>query len=204
MRFNWFKKDKKEYPEFWQNYLARFEKKQDRNILKRYVVFDCETTGLDFNKDVILSIGAVGIKENSIVVSDYLEIYLMQDLYKTETAPIHGILKEGKESKISESEAIIRFLDFVQDATIVGHHVSFDIKMMNQALKHLNLGKLKNQSMDTDVMYQKFKGLQEDQHSGLDELCQIFKIEKSDRHTASGDAFITALLFLKLKNKIGI
>lgn len=202
MRFNWFKKDKKEYPEFWQNYLTHFEKKQDRNIPKRYLVFDCETTGLDFNKDVILSIGAVGIKENSIVVNDYLELYLTQDLYKTETAPIHGILKEGKEPKISESEAIIRFLDFVQDATIVGHHVSFDIKMMNQALKHMNLGKLKNQSMDTDVMYQKFKGLQDDQHSGLDELCQIFKIQKSDRHTASGDALITALLFLKLKNKI--
>jgi DNA polymerase-3 subunit epsilon len=27
-------------------------------------------------------------------------------------------------------------------------------------------------------MYQKFKGLQQDQHAGLDELCGIFKIQK--------------------------
>lgn len=65
----------------------------------------------------------------------------------------------------------------------------------------MGLGKLKNRSMDTDKMYQKFKGLQEEQHSSLDELCRIFKIEKSDRHTAAGDAFITALIFLRLKNK---
>jgi DNA polymerase-3 subunit epsilon len=35
-------------------------------------------------------------------------------------------------------------------------------------------------------------------------LCDIYKIRKSDRHTASGDAFITALLFLKLKKKLEI
>jgi DNA polymerase-3 subunit epsilon len=76
--------------------------------------------------------------------------------------------------------------------------------MINQALKRLDLGKLKNDSMDTDAMYQKFKGLQEDQHSSLDELCKLLKVEKSDRHTASGDAFITALLFLKLKSRLSI
>ena len=58
--------------------------------------------------------------------------------------------------------------------------------------------------MDTDAMYRKFKGLQEDQHSSLDELCKILKVEKSDRHTASGDAYITALIFLKLKNRLKI
>jgi DNA polymerase-3 subunit epsilon len=58
--------------------------------------------------------------------------------------------------------------------------------------------------MDTDAMYQKFKGLQEDQHSNLDELCKVLKVEKRDRHTASGDAYISALLFLKLKNRLKI
>jgi DNA polymerase-3 subunit epsilon len=53
-------------------------------------------------------------------------------------------------------------------------------------------------------MYQKLKYLPQEQHSSLDELCDIYKIKKSDRHTASGDAFITGLLFLKLKRKLEI
>ena len=58
--------------------------------------------------------------------------------------------------------------------------------------------------MDTDAMFQKLKGYQEDQHSSLDELCKTLKVSKSDRHTASGDAYITALIFLKLKSRLKI
>lgn len=201
MLSNWFKKEKKNYPEFWQNYLDYFDSKSDKNNEKRFVVFDTETTGLDVRTDVILSIGAVTICGNSIIVNDYFELFVEQNIFKTESVPIHGILKEGKEKKLTESESVIRFLDFIKDSTLVGHHVRFDVNMVNGALGRMGLGKLKNRSMDTDKMYQKSKGLQEEQHSSLDELCRIFKIEKSDRHTAAGDAFITALIFLRLKNK---
>lgn len=199
--FNWFKKDKKGYPEFWQSYLSCFDSKVKNNLEQRSVAFDTETTGLNYRTDVILSIGAVGIYENTISVSDYLELFLIQDIFKKETVPIHGILKEGKEEKITETEAVMQFLAFIKDAVLVGHHVSFDVKMINEALKRMGLSKLKNRSIDTDMMYQKFKGLQEDQHTGLDELCGIFKIQTSDRHTAIGDAYITALIFLRLKSK---
>jgi DNA polymerase-3 subunit epsilon len=68
MLFNWFKKDKKNYPEFWETYLTCFDAKVDKNMPQRFVVFDTETTGLDVRRDVILSIGAVAIYGNSIVV----------------------------------------------------------------------------------------------------------------------------------------
>ena len=202
MSLNWFNKIIKEHPKFWETYLTYFEENQSKE--KRYVVFDCETTGLDYKSDRILSIGAVAIQNNEIIVNDYLEVFLHQEVFKAETVLIHGILREGKEEKIVEAEAAIRFLEFVKDATLVGHHVDFDIEMMNQALNRLDVGKLKNQSMDTDIMYQKLKYLPYEQHTSLDELCTIYKIKKSDRHTASGDAFITALLFLKLKRKLDI
>jgi DNA polymerase-3 subunit epsilon len=200
--FNWFKKIVKDHPKFWETYLTYFDENQ--SIKKRFVVFDCETTGLDYRTDRILSIGAVAIENNQIIVGDFMEVFLLQDVFNAESVPIHGILKEGKEEKIVEAEAIIRFLDFIKDATLVGHHVDFDIEMINQGLARLEVGKLKNQAMDTDVMYQKLKYLPQEQHSSLDELCDIYKIRKSDRHTASGDAFITALLFLKLKKKLEI
>ncbi|MEM8522354.1 exonuclease domain-containing protein [Flavobacterium sp. PL12] len=198
---NWFRRTEKVYPEFWKSYLAYFDFKSNASAEKRIVAFDTETTGLDFRTDVILSIGAIGISGNSIVVNDCLNLFLIQDVFKKETVPIHGILKTGQEEKIPESEAVIKFLDFIKDAVLVGHHVSFDVKMINEVLKRMGLSKLKNKSIDTDLMYQKFKRLPEEHHSSLDELCKIFKIEKIDRHTAIGDAYITAFIYLQLKNK---
>lgn len=204
MGFNWFRKTKKDAPQFWKDYVFCFKKQPGSPSQKRYVVFDCETTGLDPKKDMILSIGAIGIQEDRICISDCFEVFLEQEVYRPETVPIHGILKTGKEKKLTESEAVIRFLSYIKDATLVGHHINFDVAMVNQALKRMELGKLKNKKLDTNTLYQKYKGWQSDQYSGLDELCAVFKISKSDRHTASGDAFITALIFLKLKKKLRI
>ena len=202
MTFNWFKKIVKDYPKFWETYLSYFNENQSKEL--RFVVFDCETTGFDYKTDRILSIGAVAIQNSQIIVGDFMEVFLHQDIFNPESVTLHGILREGKEEKVVEAEAIIRFLDFIKDATLIGHQVDFDIEMINQALDRLDLGKLQNQAMDTDVMYQKLKSLPQEQQSSLDELCDIYKIKKSDRHTASGDAFITALLFLKLKKKLEI
>ena len=202
MAFNWLNKMVKEHPKFWMRYLSYFEENQNKK--KRFVVFDCETTGLDYKSDSILSIGAVAIENNQIIVGDFMEVFLIQDNFKVASVPIHGILKEGKEEKIVEAEGIIRFLEFIKEATLVGHHVDFDIEMINQGLTQLGVGKLKNEFMDTEVMYQKLNYLSQEQHSSLDELCDIYKIRKSDRHTASGDAFLTAQLFLKLKKKLEI
>ena len=201
MKFNWFKKIVQDHPKFWETYLSYFY--ENKSKIKRYVVFDCETTGLNYKKDRILSIGAVGIIENRVEINDFIEVFVKQDIFNPETVAIHGILKDGPE-KVVEVEALIRFLDFIKDATLVGHHLSFDIEMINQALDRLNLGTLKNEYMDTDIMYQKLKYFPQDQHTSLDELCDVYKIRKSDRHTASGDAYITALLFLKLKRKLEI
>jgi DNA polymerase III epsilon subunit-like protein len=45
------------------------------------VVFDTETTGLDFRTDV-MSIGAVGIVGNTISVKDSLELFMIQTVLK--------------------------------------------------------------------------------------------------------------------------
>lgn len=204
MKLNWFRKNSHDYPSFWNDYLAYFEKENTTNKVQRYVVFDCEATGLKPSVDVILSIGAVTIEQDAICVSKSLELYLHQTYFNKDTVGIHGILKEGNEEKIVEQDAIIHFLDFIKNATLVGHHINFDVQMINQALQRMGLGKLKNHLMDTDAMYRKLNNLQDTEHSSLDALGALYNIQLKDRHTASGDAFITALLFLKLKSKLKI
>ncbi len=190
---------KKKYPDFWKTYSDCFQHKNNGNLdTIRFVIFDTETTGLDITKDRVLSIGAISIIGNSIDVSGSFEIYLQQEEFNKNSVEIHGILKEGNLTKLDEREAVIQFLEYIKDAVLIAHHTAFDIAMMNQCLKRLNLPKLKNKTLDTGILFKKTKQHEpKDKPYSLDELCAIFKIPKHDRHTASGDAFITALLFLK-------
>ena len=194
---NWFKK--KIYPTFWKSYIETFKEKQNTSLENmRFVVFDTETTGLDTKQDRILSIGTITVIGNTLKVADSLECYLKQDLFNAETVKIHGLLKEGTYKKATEEEAIIQFLAHIKNSVIVAHHAAFDIAMINQALKRLNLPKLKNKVLDTGHLFKKTKLDISKNHFSLDQLSLKFNIPLHDRHTASGDAFITALLLVKL------
>ena len=198
----WFKH--KDYPDYWNTYSNHFQKNTTKNLNStRFVVFDTETTGLDTSTDRILSIGAISVIGNTIDVADSFEIYLKQDTFKAETVEIHGILKEGSITKFEEKEAIIKFLDYIKNAVLVAHHAAFDVAMINESLKRLELPKLKNKSLDTGILFKKTTLHKADnKHYGLDELCDTFNIKKHDRHTASGDAYITGLIFLKILSNL--
>jgi len=202
MAFDWLTGNN--LPQFWKNYLTYFDADEKNEAQRRYVVFDMETSGLDFREDVILSIGAIGVKDNAIEVGDFLEVHIKQDKFSPQSVALHGVLKEGKHEKFVEAEAMIQFLNFAKDATLVSHNINLDVEMINQALKRLDLGRVKNNIMDTNVLFQRWKDLPEDRKATLDELCDALKIKKADRHTASGNAFTTALVFLKLKRKLGL
>jgi len=194
---NWFKRHHN-YPEFYETYKATFKQKQNDLNNTRFVVFDTETTGLNPKSDRILSIGTIAIKKFQIDVSDYLECYLNQSVFNTKTAEIHGLLKQGTIEKIDETEAIKVFLIHIENAILVAHHAAFDVAMINEALKRMNLPKLKNKVIDTGLLYKKTKYIKEEKPYSLDDLCKMFNIPMHDRHTASGDAYLTGLLFLKL------
>ncbi|SFD25341.1 3'-5' exonuclease [Algibacter pectinivorans] len=200
---SWFKKRKKDYPEFWLDYLEHFKDIKKTPINEtRFVAFDTETTGFDRKKDRILSIGAVAFVNKRIPVNQSLELYLEQDIFNPETVKIHEIMKSSDFVKISELEAIKVFLDYIKNAILVAHHANFDKTMMNEMLSRNGLGKLKNKFIDTGVLYNKSKHkiYQENlkEHYYLDDLCEELNVPKVDRHTANGDALITAIVFLKI------
>ncbi|PZR12378.1 MAG: 3'-5' exonuclease [Flavobacterium psychrophilum] len=200
MAFDWLTGNN--LPQFWKNYVSLFDD-GDENQQKRYVVFDMETTGQDWKDDVIVSIGAIGLSRNAIDIGDFFEVTVLQDKFTSQSVSSKTLIKESAE-KVVEAEAMIRFLNFAKDAILVGHNINLDIEMLNQALKRLDLGRIKNPFMDTNVLYQRWKNLPEDSQSSLDEVCDMLKIKKNEMHTASGNAYITALIFLKLRNKLGL
>jgi DNA polymerase-3 subunit epsilon len=195
---DWIKNINKEYPEFWKTYLSKFDKKSNR-----FVVLSTETTGLSLEKDVILSFGSFGIINNSIIIGDSFETVIAQYKFFHENGISNEFTIETKMKKMGEAEAIQALVEFIGNSVLVGHHIDFDVEMINVALERLGCGRLKNEALDIDVMHRKLLDINNKQFS-LDELCSIYNIPVSDRNSSSEDAYKIALLFLKLKSRLGL
>ena len=205
---DWFKKDESHLPEFWQKYSAKFDNNRKDQLIAEttFVVLDTETTGFDQDKDRILSIGCVKVSNNKLLVSDSFEIYLKQEKFNPDTVEIHGLIKHERFETVTEEKALQLFLKYIGNSVLVAHHAGFDINMINAAMKRNQLPKLKNQVLDTGVLYRKTRIISNfiDQHKNytLDEVALAYNIDLKDRHTAIGDAFITAIAFLKILGRL--
>lgn len=191
--------------------LGKSEKSSDDELSNdidavRFVVLDTETTGFDYTTDRILCIGAIVLQNNTIPINGSFEVFIQQEHYNQATAKIHGILKEFVLDRPTELEALQQFLDFLGNSIIIAHHTIFDITMINKALERNGLPELKNKTLDTAVLYKKTllvsNLLERKENYSLDDLADKFDISKKDRHTAMGDAYITAIAFLKILNKL--
>lgn len=191
------------------NFWKKEENLFDENITieeTRFVVLDTETTGFDYENDRILCIGALVLQNGTIAIQNSFEVYLQQDHYDKSTAQIHGILRDFVLKRPTELEALEQFLAFLGDSIIIAHHTIFDVTMINKALERNNLPQLTNKTLDTASLYKrtliKSHLFERKDHYTLDDLADKFDISKKDRHTALGDAYITAIAFLKIVKKL--
>ncbi|WP_340066521.1 3'-5' exonuclease [Ascidiimonas aurantiaca] len=201
-----FIRKKKAYPEYWKQYVSHFRGTKQQTYSKTtFTVFDTETTGFDFKIDRMLSIGAVKVCDNKIKIADVFERYIQQEHFNPDTVKIHGILKY-EDANAAEEDILKEFLAYIENSVLVAHHAYFDVTMINEALKRQGLPKLKNKILDTGRLYAKTRinsnFINREKNYSLDELTDVLQIPKKDRHTAVGDAYITALVFLKTVSKL--
>jgi DNA polymerase-3 subunit epsilon len=195
---DWLKHINKEFPAFWKTYLSEFNKKS-----ARYVILSTETSGLNYSSDVIFSIGAFAVVDDSILISDSFEVVLLQYKFLHQNKLSNAFIIESKMKKMGEIDGIIALVEFIGNAVLVGHHIDDHVEMINAALERQGCGRLRNEALDIDIMHQKLNDITDTKFS-LDQLSEIYKIPKSNRNTASEDAYKAALLFLKLKSRLGI
>jgi len=169
----------------------------------RFVVIDTESTGFDAKRDRLVSIGGLAISHGEICLEDSFEV-MLPVAYNTASVTVHGITREASEGGLEEPVAVERFLNFVRDSVIVGHHIGHDLGMLNRACaQHFDV-ELRNLSIDImDLALRLEAGghLRRNEPIkaySLDELCAYFAVTPHDRHTAAGDAFIAAQIFLRL------
>ena len=135
--------------------------------------------------------------------------YVYQDSNKAnEATKIHGILPSQTKGGIPEKQMLETLIPLLMGTVIVGHHISFDAAMLNVALeRHFSIS-LKNQLLDT--AYFASKELEAFRETGyinqrppsMEDVCTQLNIPMAERHTADGDVFTTAQIFLILRGRL--
>ena len=165
----------------------------------REIVLDTETTGLDPQAgDRIVEIGAVEL-ENHLPTGRTFHKYInpKRDM-PAEAYAVHGLSIEFLSDKPVFEAIAGSFNEFIEDARLVIHNASFDMKFINAELGWASLKAIPMaQALDTlDLARRKFPGAQ----NSLDALCRRFGIDNSarEKHGALLDSELLAEVYLEL------
>ena len=170
-----------------------------------FVSFDTELTGRDFKKDSIISIGAVKLKGGVIHPAKTFYRLVKPEVELThQSVVIHEITPSDLQEAVDLSDVMEDFIDFIDDAVLVGHFVHIDVNFVNRALKKKYGVKLQNPTVDTSSLQEwlydndpRFAR----HYGGLATKADLFSMAKkydipvAKAHNAFDDAFLAAQLF---------
>ena len=166
---------------------------------QRWVVLDLETTGLNLNKDRVLSIGAVVIEDGAIDFGQQFERTLQcRELKLSPSVLIHGLGPNAIAAGSEPAEALLELLEFIGDSPVLAFHAPFDQHMLGRALREHLGHRLQQVFLDVADIAPLLCPQAQIREAGLDEWIEWFKLEVFERHNASADALATAELALIL------
>ena len=169
-----------------------------------YICLDCETTGLNPRKDEILSIGAVIIKKNKILMRKTLNIFVKpSNNIAIESIKIHHIRPIDLENAAEPEVAIRELLDFMGNRPIVGYYIKFDVAIISKYTKKYIGISLPNRQVEVSSMYFKTKKRSSDYEFvdlKFDTIMKNLDIPELGKHDALNDAIMTSMIFLKLRD----
>lgn len=161
-----------------------------------FCVVDLETTGLDLDSDVIINAAAVKVKSRQIT-----KIF---DTFVKPPFPVppdsiqwHGITDSMLENKPTIAEVLPELLRFIGPSILVGHHINFDLRMLDRQLRRYYDCPLEGAPwLDTMLLHKLV--MENNTSTRLDDLLTTYCIDCEQRHRALGDAIATTRVFLRI------
>ncbi|MGL6113986.1 MAG: 3'-5' exonuclease [Cetobacterium sp.] len=168
--------------------------------LNKVIIIDVETTGLDFLHDDIIQISAIKITNN------FEEIDIFNRFIKTEktltNSHIHNISKEFLEINGENLETVLKDLkNFINDNILIGHNIIFDLTMLNESLKKVNMAPLKKIKY-FDTLYITKSFFPNLKKFSLEYLFKHFNLKNKPTHNSLDDVRATLNLLEILIKKL--
>ncbi|SKA83397.1 DNA polymerase-3 subunit epsilon [Thiothrix eikelboomii] len=162
-----------------------------------YTVFDTEATGLNpAGGDETIQIGAVRIVNNKLLYHEFFEQLI--DPKRTippETIPIHGITPEMVKGQPTIESVLPAFHTFAQETILVAHNAAFDLRCFQ--VKEKATGVVFDHPVLDTLLLSAVVHPNQESHR-LEAIAERFNVTIIGRHTAMGDAMVTAEIFMKM------
>ena len=172
------------------------------------VVFDTETTGLSRRHSDIISLAAIRIRGNRLLLSQRLELLVRPSAAIEHAAvAVHGLRPMDVADGLPAREAVGRFLRFIGTRPLVGYYLEFDIAMINRVIRPWLGVSLPNRAIEVSALYydrvMRDRSTREALYTGTVDLSFTRILADLDlpalpAHDALNDALMTGLIYLKL------
>jgi DNA polymerase-3 subunit epsilon len=156
-----------------------------------YTAFDLETTGLDPREDAIIALGAVHLLGSRVLRHEVFEALVDpgRPIPKASTE-VHGLTWEMLKGKPKLEEVLPAFRAFLEGSVLVAHNGAFDMAFLRK------VGIDQPPLVDTLLLaHLLFPDLKDHR---LERLAERFGVPVLGRHTALGDALMTAEVYARM------
>jgi DNA polymerase-3 subunit epsilon len=158
----------------------------------RWVVIDCETSGLDAARDRLLSVGAVVVRDGAIQLAEFFDARIQQQRPSDhDNILVHGIGGDAQRGGQPLAQAIDALAQFLGEGLPVGFHAPFDAAVLRRHGLRIRANWLDLAALAPVLFPAKGKA-----DNPLEHWLAAFGIPPRARHDALGDAFATAQLLL--------
>ncbi len=161
-------------------------------------VFDTETTGLaPLEGDQILQIGAVRVLRGRVLWHEaYEQLVDPQRPIPAAGIPIHGITPAMVQGQPRLEQVLPVFHAYAADTVLVAHNAAFDLRFLQLAEARCGGLRFDHPVLDT-LLLSAVVHPQQASHR-LEHIAERFGVNVVGRHTALGDALVTAQIFVRL------
>lgn len=174
----------------------QFKGKSLDNLVDDYVLVDIETTGLSPQRDDIIEIGAIKVKNNEVIDTYNTLINIGRNVPPYITK-LTGITTDMiKSDGLETTEVLQSFMEFAGNNIIVGHNVNFDINFIYDKCERYLNKHLTNDFIDTMKIA---KRLVETPNYKLGTLADYFQVDYNGAHRGLKDVEITYEVYNKMK-----
>lgn len=162
--------------------------------LKNYIVIDTETTGLSAQRDHIIEISALKIK-NGKIIDNYTSLVNPGIMIPKSSIKIHGITDDMVINAPTIDKVLPEFLHFIGNKPLIGHNLSFDLRFINSYLNE----NINHSLADTMLIARKKLGFLPNHK--LITLIEYFELGESQEHRSLSDCIYTYKVYEKLKQE---